>query len=353
MAGSAAPVERLLPQWLRRTAAYCAAALLVGAVAWFTAQVMLRVGLVTLSLAVALLLAALLVPLATWLRRIGAPSALAALASVVVLLGIPAGVGLLLYNRISGEVTSLGTSVTAGLDSVRGWLTSGPLSLDPAQVTDLRNTIVSSLEQATPTAMAGTTTALRVIGAVIFAVFAVFFLIKDGAGMWRWVLGWVPPARRPQVDGAGQRAWSTLTNYVRGTVVIAVADAVSIGAALLLLGVPLWLSLTMLTFLGAFVPLLGAMVAGAAAVLVTLVTNGGGDALIVLVVALAVQQIEGNVLQPLVMGEAVHLHPLVILSAVTAGALLLGIAGAVVAVPLVAVAYQVVTYLAGDHAPDG
>lgn len=341
--------DPLLPRWLHLGAAYCAAALVVGAVVWFTAIVVLRLGLVTFSLASALLLAALLAPLATRLRRLGSPSALAALVSIVVLLGVPAGVGLLLYSRISRQITGLGATVTTGLDNVRSWLITGPLALDPVQVTALRDTIVGYLEQSTPSALAGTTTALRVLGAIVFAVFAVFFLVKDGPGMWRWVLRWAPPGRRQRIDGAGRQAWSALTSYVRGTVIIAVADATFIGAALFLLDVPLWLSLTLLTFLGAFVPLLGATLAGAAAVLVTLVTNGGGDAVIVLVVVLAVQQIEGNLLQPLVMGRAVSLHPLVILTAVTCGTLLLGIPGAVVAVPVVAVVYQVTSFLAGRH----
>jgi len=142
-----------------------------------------------------------------------------------------------------------------------------------------------------------------------------------------------------------------LTGYVRGTVIVAFTDAVLIGAALLLLDVPLWLSLALLTFLGAFVPLLGATVAGAAAVLVTLVTNGQTDAVIVLLVTVAVQQLEGNLLQPFVVGRAVRLHPLAILTAVTAGGLLLGIAGAVIAVPVVAVAYRVTAFLAGHRSP--
>ncbi len=341
--------DPLLPRWLRRTVAYSGAALIVGALAWFTVIVVLRLALVTFSVAAALLLAALLAPLATRLCRLGLPSALAALASIVVLLGFPVGVVLLLYRRASQRVDDIGTTVTAGIDDVRTWLITGPLSLDPAQVGGLRNSIVGYLEQAMPSALAGATTALRLLGAIVLAIFTVFFLLKDGPGMWRWVLRWAPPARRPRIDAAGKHAWSTLTGYVRGTVVIALADATSIGAALLLLGVPLWLSLALLTFLGAFVPLLGATVAGAAAVLVTLVTNGGTDALIMLIVVLAVQQIEGNLLQPLVMGKAVNLHPLAILTAVTCGALLLGIPGAVIAVPVVAVAYQVVKYLAGHH----
>lgn len=340
--------EPLLPRWLRRAAAHGAAALLLAAVAWLVVAVALRVALVTFALAAALLLAALLAPLGTRLRRLGLPSGLAALVSIIVLIAFPAGVGLLLYSRASAQIDDTAVSITSGLDQVRGWLITGPLGLDPEQVGGLRNRIVGSLEEAMPSAVAGTATALRVLGAIVFAVFAVFFLLKDGSRMWTWVLSWVPPQQRQRVDGGGRQAWSTLTGYVRGAVLIAMADAVSIGAALFFLGVPLWLSLTMLTFLGAFVPLLGATLAGAAAVLVTLVTNGAGDALIMLVVVLAVQQIEGNILQPLVMGRAVNLHPLVILIAVTCGILLLGITGAVIAVPVVAVSYRLAAYLA-DH----
>jgi putative heme transporter len=176
-------------------------------------------------------------------------------------------------------------------------------------------------------------------------VFLVFFLLKDGEQMWAWFLARVPGARRTQLDGAGRAAWSTLTRYTGGLVVVALVDAVAIGLALLLLGVPFWLTLTLLTFFGAFVPLLGATVSGAVAVLVTLVTNGVTDAVVVLVVVIVVQQVEGNVLQPLIMRRAVHLHPVVTLVAVTAGALVLGVAGALLAVPVVAVAHRVAEHL--------
>ena len=163
--------------------------------------------------------------------------------------------------------------------------------------------------------------------------------------MWAGLLERVPERRRDQVDGAGRSAWETLARYVRGAVVVALIDAVGIGAGLLILGVPLWLSLTLLTFVGAFIPLLGATVSGAVAVLVTLVTNGTTDAIIILVVVLVVQQVEGNLLQPLIMGRALHLHPAGILVAVTAGGLPLVVAGALLAVPLMAVTYRVLEYL--------
>ena len=175
----------------------------------------------------------------------------------------------------------------------------------------------------------------------MLVVFAVFFLLKDGSDLWAWAQGWTPPRHRSRVRTVGEEAWTTLRAYVRGTVAIAAADAVGIGLALFLLGVPLWLSLALLTFVGGFVPLLGATVAGIVAVLVTLVTEGGRDAVLALVAVVLVQQVEGNLLQPLVMGRVIDLHPVVIVAAVTCGAVLLGVLGALLAVPVVAVAYRV------------
>lgn len=166
--------------------------------------------------------------------------------------------------------------------------------------------------------------------------------------MWRWVLSWVPAVRRHTVGSAGREAWVTLTSYVRGTVVIALLDATGIGATLFIVGVPLAAALTLLVFLGAFVPFLGATISGALAVLVTLVTVGAFEAVIVLAAVLIVQQVEGSVLQPFVMGRAVRLHPVAILLAISIGALLAGVVGAIIAVPILAVTYRVADFLHTD-----
>ena len=337
-----------LPAWLQRTLAYGAAVVVVGVAAWLLWSALLKVGLVVFALIAALLLTALLTPLAERLRRAGAPSWLAALVSIVLLVGVPVGVAFLVYRRVQAQLAGLGPAVTSGLDQLRNWLVSGPLNLDPSRVQQLRTSAVNSVQEAIPSAVAGTTTIIQILTGVLLVVFAVFFLVKDGPRMWTWALRWVPQGRRDRFDGGGRAVFGTLSGYVRGTLLVALVDAVGIGGGLLLLGVPVWLSLTLLTFLGAFVPLIGATVAGGVAVLVTLVTNGFTDALIVLVIVLAVQQLEGNVLQPLIMGTVVRLHPLAIVSVVTAGTLLLGIAGAVIAVPLTAAAYVLVAYLS-DH----
>jgi len=320
-------------------------------VAWVVGWVLLRFALVTFTLAVAVLLTALLSPLATRLRRTGFPAVVAALVSLVLVVAVPAAVGLLVWSRISDQTDNLVSAITTGIDRIRTWLTTGPLSLDPSRIDGLRDKLVAYVERAAPSPMAGASTALYVLTGLLLALFAAFFFLKDGTQMWQWVLDRTPASHRARVDGAGRAAWTTITGFVVGMTAVALADAVLIGAGLIAVGVPLWLSLSLLVFLGAFVPILGATVSGTVAVLVTLVTNNPRDALIVLVVVLVVQQIEGNLLQPLIMRRAIHLHPVVTVVAVTCGSLALGIPGALLAVPVVAVSYRIAEYLrTGDGA---
>lgn len=339
------------PAWAVRATVVSAAVLGVAAVCWVVVTVLLRLAIVSFPLAAALLLTALVTPLARWLRRAGAPAWLAALASVVGLVLVLTGIGSLLWVRTSAQLSNLTPAVTVGINRVRSWLIDGPLSLDPVRVDGIRDRLVAQVSEAVPGPVAGAQAAVSVIGGLLLVLFLVFFLVKDGEAMWHWLVDQAPGRRRPQLDGAGRRAWTTLSGYVGGVVVVAAVDAVLIGTALFAVGVPLWLSLTLLTFLGAFVPYLGALVSGVVAVLVTLVTDGARDALVIVVVVLVVQQVEGNVLQPLVMRRAVHLHPVVTLLAVTSGTVLLGIPGAVVAVPLTAVTYQVLEHFHRERVP--
>ncbi len=347
------PQPMPIPNWVRHTIAYSLAALAVAGVCWLIGVVLLRLGFVSFTLAVAVLMTALLAPLAGRLRRAGTPDGLAASLAVLLLIAVPAGIGLLLWVRVGNQVQDLRPALAAGIDDIRAWLTTGPLSLDPAQIDNLRDQVVNVVERGLPAPAAGARTALHVLGGLALAVFTVFFLLKDGDRMWQWVLERTPQQHRDRVDGAGRRTWTVLTGYVVGVTVIALVDAVLIGAGLFFVGVPLWLSLALLVFVGAYVPILGATLSGAVAVLVTMVTNGPGDAVIIVVVVLVVQQVEGNLLQPLVMGRAVHLHPVVTLVVVTAGTVLFGIAGAVLAVPVVAIAYGVAEYLRNNRGVSG
>ncbi len=343
--GPRTQVSSAVPDWTLRAMAVSGAVLALAAVGWLVLWLLLRVPLVSFALALAVLLAALTAPISAALRRAGLPAAPSALVAVFSLAAVLLGIGFLIGFRAASAMQDLTRPLAAGIDRIRVWLIEGPLGLDPQQVADIRNEIVAWLYEVEPSPTDGARMAVYVLGGLVLVAFLVFFLLKDGEAMWAWLLERVPERRRDQVDGAGRSAWSTLASYVRGAVVVALIDAVGIGLALLVLGVPLWISLTLLTFLGSFIPLLGATVSGAVAVLVTLVTNDMTDAIIVLVVVLVVQQVEGNLLQPLIMGRVLHLHPAVILVAVTAGGLLLGIPGALLAVPIVAVSYRVLEHL--------
>ncbi len=339
------------PTWALRMLTTSGAVLLLAGTAWLVLAILLRVPLVTVTVAVALLLTALVQPVAAWLCRRRLHPALAALVTVLLLVTALTGAGFLVGFRAAGKLRDLTRPLAAGIDRIRVWLVEGPLGLDPQQVTEVRNGAVTQIYELAPEPTAAARMALQLLAAVVLVAFLLFFLLKDGTRMWAWLLERLPDRRREQVDGAGRCAGGVVSGYVRGIVLVALIDAVGIGLALVVLGVPLWLSLTLLTFVGAFVPIFGATVSGVVAVLVTLVTNGLGDAVIVLVVVLAVQQLEGNVLHPVIVGRALRLHPVVILLAVTAGTLLWGLGGALMAVPVVAVTYRVLEYVREHPAP--
>lgn len=339
--------DPLVPRWFRRTVAYCGGLLVVGATVGVLGWIALKLALVTISLITALLLAALLEPLARWLRRALPPWVAAALA-LLALLAVVAAMAYLLERRIRAEFGNLAASLAAGVDQVRNWLVTGPFSVQPRQVDEVRDRIVAAARAAAPTGVAAASTVISVLTGVAVALFVLFFLLKDGSRLWNGVVTMAPSAHRERAALAGEQAWDTLSRYVRGVVVIAVADALLIGIGLFALGVPLALSLSVLVFLGAFVPLVGATVSGAVAVLVALVARGPLIALVVLGIVLLVQNVEGNILQPLVQSRAVRLHPVVIFVAVTVGLVLFGVGGAVVAVPLVAVVHRVAGVLRSE-----
>jgi predicted PurR-regulated permease PerM len=270
------------------------------------------------------------------------PAWAAAALAVIALLAVVAGTVFLLEQRIREQFGSLATSLTGSIDRIRNWLVTGPLSVQPRQVDEVRDHLVGAVERAAPSGVAAAGTVLSALTGVVVALFVLFFLLKDGKGLWNGVVAMAPASHRERVAVAGEQAWDTLSRYVRGVVIIAVVDSVLTGIGLFALRVPLALSLAVLVFFGAFVPLAGATVSGAVAVLVALVTRGPVIALVALGIVLVVQNVEGNILQPFVQSRAVRLHPVVILIAVTAGVLLFGIAGAVVAVPVVAVVHRVV-----------
>jgi predicted PurR-regulated permease PerM len=342
----APPLLRAASDWSLRILIVTAAVVLLG-------LLLARLQLIALAVFAALLISALLWPVTSRLRRAGASRGLAAAVTVLGLVLLLAGVGTLASRQAGHDITQLQTSVSGGVDKVQNWLVTGPASLDQQQIDryrgQIRDAIRDNQSRLATGAVQGARTALEVLGGTVLVLFTTFFLLFDGERIWRWVLRLFSTHVRPEVDEAGTRAWRTLTGYIRGTILVATVDAVFIGLGLLLTGTPLVVPLALLTFLAAFIPLVGATVAGIAAVLVALVAKGPAVALIIAAVVMAVQQLEGHILQPLVLGRAVHLHPLAVAFGITAGSIIAGIPGAIVAVPLIAVITTVTTYFARVH----
>ncbi|MET8229745.1 AI-2E family transporter [Micromonospora sp. NPDC005298] len=328
--------------WLVRTAVLWSACLVVVVAGlYLVGRIAVLLAPLAIALAATVFLTALLDPVLLLLRRLRLPAALAALLTVLLLLGILVGVGALVWNLTASQFDQLSQELTQGVDRSRDFVTS-TLPVTDAQLDRLIDQAREGLSGSSPDPVSGARTATEVLGSALLALVLLFFLLKDGRSMWHWVLSRVSGPNRPVAAEAGRAGWQTLGAYSRGTMLIAAIDAIGIGLALVVLRVPLALPLALITFLGGFVPIIGATVAGAVAVLVALAANGPTTALLTLAAVIAVQQIEGNLLEPLVMKRQVRLHPAVILVAVTAGTLIAGIAGAFVSVPITAVLWRVI-----------
>ncbi|MET9882353.1 AI-2E family transporter [Streptomyces sp. NPDC006430] len=323
--------------------------LLLAGMLWVLMKVISEVRLVVLAFAAALLVTALLQPFVVRLRRLGLPRGLATAVTAILGFVVIGLVGWFVVWQVMENLDDLSARVRDGINELKLWALDSPFHVTEKQINDiaknLSETIGTNTEQITSAGLQGVTVLVEVLTGILLAMFSTLFLLYDGKRIWVWVLGLVPAAARPGVAGAGPRAWRTLTAYVRGTVLVALIDAIFIGLGIYFLKVPMAVPLAVFIFLFAFIPLVGAVISGALAVVVALVTQGPWTALLVLAVVLAVQQIEGHVLQPFILGRAVRVHPLAVVLSVAAGGMIAGIGGAVVAVPLVAVTNTVVGYL--------
>ncbi|MEV7846070.1 MULTISPECIES: AI-2E family transporter [Streptomyces] len=342
--------------WGMRVAAEAGWRLLVLAgTLWVLMQIITAVQLVVLAFSAALLITAMLQPTVVRLKRFGLPHGLATAVTAVLGFVIIGLVGWFVVWQVMENLDTLSDRVRDGIDELKRWLLDSPFHVTESQINDiaknLNDTIGTNTEEITSAGLQGVTFMVEFLTGLLLAMFSTLFLLYDGRRIWEWSLKLVPAQARPGVAGAGPRAWRTLTAYVRGTVLVALIDAIFIGLGLYFLNVPLAVPLAVFIFLFAFIPLLGAVVSGALAVVVALVTEGVFTALMVLVVVLAVQQIEGHILQPFILGRAVRVHPLAVVLAVATGGLVAGIGGAVVAVPLVAVVNTVVGYLRSYATP--
>ncbi len=334
---------------VRLAAAWSWRVLVIAAAVYVLMRFIAVVQIVVIPTVISFLLAALLQPVAAWLSRRGVPRMLASALVLVAGLAIVIGTLAAVIRAFIRGLADLSNQVSEGLDEIQRWLVEGPLQLSERQiddaVTSLQNALRNNQDLLTSGALDTATTVAHFVSGFFLVLFATFFFVKDGEQIWSFLLKFTPASSRRALNEAGRRAWRTLIAYVRAQVVVAFVDAVGIGLAVYLLGVPLALPLAALVFLGAFIPIIGATLTGAVAVLVALVAEGPLTALVLLGLVIAVQQLEGHVLQPLIMGRAVSVHPLAIVLAIAAGLVLAGIIGALVAVPLVAMVNTAAGYL--------
>ncbi|MDP9066939.1 MAG: AI-2E family transporter [Actinomycetota bacterium] len=310
---------------------------------------LVKLRLVVIPVIAALFITALLGPLAQRLKNKGWRPLLATWTVMLGTILFLAGLIAVIAPSVANELDDVGKSARQGFDDVLDYLARSPLKVSKADIQryldQAGEQIAANREKITAGVLSGAAKAVEFVTEFFLTLVLVFFFVKDGPQMFRWFERQFPPRNRRHVRAIGERSWAAIGGYLRGTAVIALVDAVLIGLTLLLVGVPLVIPLAVLTFFAAFFPLIGAVAAGIVAALVALVTGGPLDAAIVGVAILVIQQVEGDVLQPIVMGKAVSLHPVAILLALTAGAVVAGVIGAFLAVPVTAVAASIGNYV--------
>ncbi|MFC4372968.1 AI-2E family transporter [Nocardia halotolerans] len=332
--------------WLAKWS-LCIVAIALGA--WVLGTIAARLWVVLLPIVLAVVVTTVLWPAARWLTRHKLPNALAASITLVGFLALLGGVIALIVPSVADQAPQLADKATAGVNQVRDWAQGPPLNIRDEQLDSAVQAIVDRLQssgtQIANGVFTGVSTATSVLITVFLVLVLVFFFLKDGQRLLPWMNKVCGDRSGRHLEAVLERVWTTLGGFIRTQAIVSMVDAVLIGAALFILGVPLALVLAVITFIGGFVPMVGAFVAGALAVLVALVGNGLTTALIVLGVVIAVQQLEGNVLQPVLQSRTVELHAVIVLLSVTAGGSLYGITGAFLAVPVVAMIAVVVRYV--------
>lgn len=335
----------LVPFWSKAAAAWAAVIGLVGIVVMGVVLLLAQVLVVVWALVAALLLSAILQPLSARLRAAGLARMPAAGVVFVGFLAVLLGALWLIGHQVAGQFSELGDQLSEGLRQVRDWL-NDTFGISGRQLDRLADRSSDAVQDSSGGLASGITSAAgtiaNVVTGTVLALFVTFFVLADGRRLWAWVVSVFPRASREQVDSAGERAWRALVSYMRSITVVALADAALIGLALVVLGVPLVVPLAMLTFLGAFIPIVGATLAGAVAVLIALVDQGTGTALVLLGIVLLVQWLDSDLLQPLIVSRAVRLHPVAVALAITTGSLIAGIGGTVAAAPLLAAAHAMI-----------
>ncbi len=328
--------------WGVRIAAEWSWRLLVVVAAGYVALLgIAKLSLVVFALIISLFLTAILAPLERRLRRVlPGPKSLSALVALLVGVIAVGGVGWFVVWQISTHSAKLANQVTTFVDKTKDWLRTGPLHLQQTDLNKLVDNITSAVKSHQSELISGAIQTVRtlaeVAGATLLVILTTFFMLRDGDIMWRWVLGFFPRAAHAPVDRAARLGWRTFGGYMRGQVLIALFHGVSVTVVLLVVRVPLAAPLGVLIFIGSFIPLLGLTVTGALCVAVALLEHGVPAAIVVAIAIIVLVQVEGHVLQPVIMSRTVELHPLAVALSVFAGTAVAGVTGALVAVPFVA-----------------
>ena len=331
-----------LQRWGLRVVVIAAAAYIIG---WGIGHVWM----VLFPVSMALIISTVLAPPAGWLRSKGLPAALAAVIIVVGFISALVGLNAILTPQVANKSGEVAAGASDGLQKVRDWVTGEPLNLSEGQITAAISALQDKLQNSASAISSGVfstiSTATSIIINLVLILMLTFFIVKDGHKFLPWLNTLGGQRAGDHLTEVLSRVWNTLGGFIRTQTLVALIDAVIIGAGLAVLGSPLAVPLAVITFFGGYIPIVGAFVSGALAVLVTLVTNDYKDALIALLIVVIVQQLEGNVLSPLLQGKSMNLHPGVVLMSVTAGGSIFGITGAFLAVPVAASVAEILRYV--------
>lgn len=349
--------DRAVPQGLQIAASWSWRVILVAALIYGLARIFGYLSEVMIPLGIAVLLAAMLSPVAARLRKWGLHRGPATAVTVLGGLILIAGALTLITTQIVSQSSELSGNVVAGFNTLSDYLQNGPLKAYPQYFSiDEWTTRAQNLLRDSQGAIATYATEIgaqvgHFVAGFFITLFSLFYFLYDGRGIFTFMLKFFPRASRARVDEAAQKGWVSLSHYVRATILVALSDAVGVLIAALFLGVPVAPALAALVFIGAFVPLVGAFVSGFVAVIVALVALGPFKALMMFIAIILVMQVEGHLLQPLLLGRAVKLHPLAVLLAIAIGIIVGGIVGALMAVPILAFTKSFIQYLTGAVDP--
>lgn len=348
VADSVTPGMRIAGEWSWRILA-------VSGVVALVLFLIVQLKLIVIPLMVAMLLAALLVPFSNWLQSHRWPKWAAVALAEVGIIAIVTGLVWVTVRTVISGYPALVEQTLVRWEDFKAFLLESPLHLSEADINAWAADLVASIQEDSGVLVSGALSVGYGVGhflaGFLLVLFATLFILIDGRGIWNWIVRIFPRKARPALVGGGEAGWITLSTFVRVQVLVAFIDAVGIGLGAFILGLfydgfPLVLPIAILVFLGAFIPVVGAVVSGALAVFIALVFMGPWQAFIMLLIVIGVQQLEGHVLQPLLVGNAVKVHPLAVVLAVAAGGFLAGITGALFAVPVVATANAMISYMA-------